>query len=190
VPVYRRFPAGSLKVFGALLAQPGGGGGGSGANRTLTLAAAAALSCQRSGQPPNTPRGDGHANQGSGHLQPGAENRLQRRTTYKVSLLGGRVPRDLRFRGPLEAKSFVRGPKIDPPGAPGRVFDLKCASCGIWGLNGPDRAPSPSKKAEGVALQLFGGVRRSDRLVWTPKVNEFRLVNPGCRLPEPWFMNV
>jgi hypothetical protein len=45
-------------------------------------------------------------------------------------LLGGRVPLDLRFRGPLEAKSFVRGPKIDPPGAPGRVFDLKCASCG------------------------------------------------------------
>ena len=43
---------------------------------------------------------------------------------------GGRVPLDLRFRGPLEAKSFVRGPKIDPPGAPGRVFDLKCASCG------------------------------------------------------------
>ena len=37
---------------------------------------------------------------------------------------------DLRFRGPLEAKSFVRGPKFDPPGAPGRVFDLKCASCG------------------------------------------------------------
>ncbi len=39
-------------------------------------------------------------------------------------------PLDLRFRGPLEAKSFVRGRKIDPPGAPGRVFDLKCASCG------------------------------------------------------------
>ncbi len=33
-------------------------------------------------------------------------------------LFGGvRVPLDLRFRGPLEAKSFVRGPKIDPPGA-------------------------------------------------------------------------
>jgi hypothetical protein len=42
----------------------------------------------------------------------------------------GRVPLDLRFRGPLEAKSFVRGRKFDPPGAPGRVFDLKCASCG------------------------------------------------------------
>ena len=37
--------------------------------------------------------------------------------TYKVSFLGGRVPLDLRFRGPLEAKSFVRGRKIDPPGA-------------------------------------------------------------------------
>ncbi len=36
----------------------------------------------------------------------------------KVSFLGGRVPLDLRFRGPLEAKSFVRGRKIDPPGAP------------------------------------------------------------------------
>ncbi len=56
--------------------------------------------------------------------------RLQRRPTYKVSFWGGRVPLDLRFRGPLEAKSFVRGPKIDPPGAPGRVFDLKCRSCG------------------------------------------------------------
>jgi hypothetical protein len=44
--------------------------------------------------------------------------------------LGGRVPLDLRFWGPLEAKSFVRGLKIEPPGAPGRVFDLKCASCG------------------------------------------------------------
>ena len=44
---------------------------------------------------------------------------VQRRTTYKVSFLGGRVPLDLRFRGPLEAKSFVRAPKIDPPGAPG-----------------------------------------------------------------------
>ena len=43
---------------------------------------------------------------------------------------GGRVPLDLRFRGPLEAKSFVRGRKIDPPGASGRVLDLKCASCG------------------------------------------------------------
>ncbi len=49
---------------------------------------------------------------------------VQRRTTYKVSLFGGRVPLDLRFRGPLEAKSFVRGPKTDPPGSPG------CASCG------------------------------------------------------------
>ena len=55
---------------------------------------------------------------------------LQRRTTYKVSFLGGRVPLDLGFRGPSEAKSFVRGRKIEPPGAPGRVFDLKCASCG------------------------------------------------------------
>ncbi len=55
---------------------------------------------------------------------------IQRRTTYKVSFLGERVPPDLRFRGPLEAISFVRGRKIDPPGAPGRVFDLKCRSCG------------------------------------------------------------
>ncbi len=38
---------------------------------------------------------------------------------------GERVPLDLRFRGPLEAKSFVRGPKIDPPGALGMVFNLK-----------------------------------------------------------------
>ncbi len=44
--------------------------------------------------------------------------------------MGGKSPLDLRFRGPLEAKSFVRGRKNDPPGAPGRVFDLKCASCG------------------------------------------------------------
>jgi hypothetical protein len=45
---------------------------------------------------------------------------VQRRPTYKVSFLGGRVPLELRFRGPLEAKSFVRAPKIDPLGAPGR----------------------------------------------------------------------
>ncbi len=36
------------------------------------------------------------------------------------------VPLDLRLRGPLEAKSFIRALKIDPPGAPGRAFDLKC----------------------------------------------------------------
>ncbi len=55
---------------------------------------------------------------------------VQRRTTYKVSFLGGRIPLDLRFRGSLEAQSFVRAPTIDPPGAPGRVCDLKCRSCG------------------------------------------------------------
>ncbi len=54
---------------------------------------------------------------------------IKRRTTHKVSFWGGR-PLDLRFRGPLKAKSFVRVRKIDPPGAPGRVFDLNCASCG------------------------------------------------------------
>ncbi len=58
------------------------------------------------------------------------DHNVVRPTTYKVSFLGGRVPLDLRFRGPLEVKSFVRGPKIEPPGAPGRVLDLKCASCG------------------------------------------------------------
>ncbi len=47
-----------------------------------------------------------------------------------LSFLFGRVPPDLRFRGPLEAKSFVLGAKLDPPGAQGRVFDLKCRSCG------------------------------------------------------------
>ncbi len=31
---------------------------------------------------------------------------------------------NIEFRGPLEATSFVRVPKIDPPGAPGMVFDL------------------------------------------------------------------
>ncbi len=56
---------------------------------------------------------------------------VQRRPTYKVFLFwGGRVPLDLRFRGPLEEKSLVRAPKIDTPGAPGGVFDLKCAYCG------------------------------------------------------------
>ena len=44
--------------------------------------------------------------------------------TYKVSRILERVPPGLRFRCPLDAKSFVRGPKIDPPGAPGTVFDL------------------------------------------------------------------
>ncbi len=45
---------------------------------------------------------------------------------YKVCFLPfwkGRVPLDLRFRGPLEAKSFIRGPNIDPPGAPGGVLN-------------------------------------------------------------------
>ena len=46
--------------------------------------------------------------------------RIQRRPTYKASFLGGRVPLDLRFWGPLEAKSFVRGRKIDPPRGPGK----------------------------------------------------------------------
>jgi hypothetical protein len=55
---------------------------------------------------------------------------IQRRPTYKVSFLGGRVPLDLRFRGPLEAKSFVRATKLGRPGAQGRVLDLDCASCG------------------------------------------------------------
>ncbi len=67
-----------------------------------------------------------------GQFAPGAvsSSPLQRRPTYKGPQILGRVPLDLRFRGPLEAKSFARGPKIDPPGAPGRVFDLKCRSCG------------------------------------------------------------
>jgi hypothetical protein len=42
----------------------------------------------------------------------------------------GAVPRILRSRGPFEAKFFVQGPQIDLPGAPGRIFDLKCAACG------------------------------------------------------------
>ena len=31
----------------------------------------------------------------------------------------------------------------------------------IWGLNGPDRLPDPSKKVEGDALHPFGRVWRS-----------------------------
>ncbi len=50
---------------------------------------------------------------------------IQSTATHKVSFFGGRVPLDLRFRGPLEAKPFVRVPELDPPGAP-----LKCRSCG------------------------------------------------------------
>ncbi len=38
----------------------------------------------------------------------------------RLSLWGGMVPLDLRFRGPLEAKSFVGAPKIYPPGGPGK----------------------------------------------------------------------
>jgi hypothetical protein len=38
--------------------------------------------------------------------------------------------KQLKFRGSFEAKSSARGPKIDPPGTPGRAFDLKCRSCG------------------------------------------------------------
>ena len=47
------------------------------------------------------------------------------RPTYKVSRILGRVRPNLRFQGPLEATSSARGPKADPPGAQGRVFDLK-----------------------------------------------------------------
>ncbi len=54
--------------------------------------------------------GDGHNDQGSGHLQPW----------------------------------FRPKPKI--------VY--------IWGLNGPERPPNPSKKVEGFALHLVGGIRR------------------------------
>ncbi len=51
--------------------------------------------------------------------------------TYKVSFWGEEGPLwILGFGVPLEAKSFVRAPKIGPPGAQGRVFDLTCRSCG------------------------------------------------------------
>ncbi len=53
---------------------------------------------------------------------------------------------DLRFRGPLEAKSFVRGPKIDPPGAPLKVFDIKCRCCGR------DRRCNVAARRSGVGL--------------------------------------
>jgi hypothetical protein len=49
---------------------------------------------------------------------------------HKASFWVGGALLDLRFRGPLEAKSFVRAPKIDRPGAPGRALHLKCRSCG------------------------------------------------------------
>ncbi len=49
---------------------------------------------------------------------------------YKVPRILGRAPSDLEFGGPLESKSFVRGPKIDPPGAQGRVHRSKCRSFG------------------------------------------------------------
>ncbi len=71
--------------------------------------------------------------------------------------LGGRVPLDLRFRGPLEAKSFVRAPKIDPPAAPGRVFDLKCRSCGC------DRRCTPQLGALIVTNMLN---KRRQRSTW------------------------
>ncbi len=55
---------------------------------------------------------------------------LQRRPTHKVSFWGEGSLWILGLGASLEAKSFVRGTKIDPPGAQRRVFDLKCASCG------------------------------------------------------------
>ncbi len=75
---------------------------------------------------------------------------IQRRPTYKVSFLGGRVPLDLRFRGLLEAKSFVRAPKIDPQG---RVFDLKGRSCGY------DRRNSASGPEIGFMGRISAGFR-------------------------------
>ncbi len=39
--------------------------------------------------------------------------------------MGGMVPLDFRFPDPLEAKSSLRAPKIDPPRARGRIFDHK-----------------------------------------------------------------
>ncbi len=87
----------------------------------------------------------------------------RRRPAYKVSFLGGRVPLDLRFRGPLEAKSFVRGRNSDPPGAPGRVFDLKCRSCGYvcrcrtYGMNLDFRFGARAENGHEMALELVSG---------------------------------
>jgi hypothetical protein len=49
----------------------------------------------------------------------------------------------------------------------------------VWGLNGPDRAPNPSKKVESFALHLVGGVWSSIGPVWTPHIND-------VRRPKPW----
>ena len=58
---------------------------------------------------------------------------------YKVSCLDGPL-RIFGSRGPFEAKSFVRGREIDPPGAPG-------ASCGggrrCWQMCGPAGPSNP-----------------------------------------------
>ncbi len=49
------------------------------------------------------------------HMSTDVVPAVQRRPTYKVPRFWGRVPPDLEARGPLEAKSLVRGPKIDHP---------------------------------------------------------------------------
>ncbi len=127
----------------------------------------------------------------------------------------GRVPPDLRFRGFLQAKSSVRGPKIDPPGAQGRVFDLKCRSCGggrlcvntqhglVYATN--PRAVAPvligSTVCAGPAFTLVAGVSESKaypepppvhtRLgfsihgFWTGRSDFWGLAGPGGRKTRP-----
>ncbi len=50
----------------------------------------------------------------------------------------------------------------------------------IWGPNGPDRLPNPTKKVEGVAIHAFGRVWRPIGPVKTPNINVFAA--PVCIL--------
>ncbi len=54
---------------------------------------------------------------------------VQRRATHKVPCFLGGAPLDLGIPGPSR-QNPASGDKIDPLGALGRVFDLKCRSCG------------------------------------------------------------
>ncbi len=109
---------------------------------------------------------------------------LQRRPTYNVPRFVERAPLDLRIPGPLRCKILCPGRKIDVAGAPGRVFDLKCAACGCG------RRCTPGLVLIGVLFVKLGGVQTgsSSRLLMRFFVAHslFGLVRGGSRGLPGW----
>jgi hypothetical protein len=81
--------------------------------------------------------------------------------------------RILGFRCHSKAKSFVRGRKIDPPEAPGRVFDFQGRSCGcdrrctrVRAWRGLGEGSAASLRHHRPATQYPLNLWRLDRRVW------------------------